>query len=40
LENSRELNQRLNIMIVAEGAIDREGTPISSEKVGYSQKKR
>lgn len=27
-------------MIVAEGAIDREGTPISSEKVGYSQKKK
>ncbi|CAK5058392.1 unnamed protein product [Meloidogyne enterolobii] len=36
LENSRELNQRLNIMIVAEGAIDREGTPISSEKRGGS----
>jgi 6-phosphofructokinase 1 len=35
LENSRRLNQRLNIMIVAEGAIDREGTPISSEKVVF-----
>ncbi|CAK5055074.1 unnamed protein product [Meloidogyne enterolobii] len=40
LENSRELNQRLNIMIVAEGAIDREGTPISSEKVCNSVKTR
>jgi 6-phosphofructokinase 1 len=33
LENSRRLNQRLNIMIVAEGAIDRKRNPITSDIV-------
>lgn len=29
----RESGQRLNIIIVAEGAIDREGKPITAEMV-------
>lgn len=33
LAMSREAGQRLNIIIVAEGAIDTHGTPISSEQV-------
>lgn len=33
LHVERELGQRLNIIIVAEGAIDREGNPISAEQV-------
>ncbi|KAI1730629.1 phosphofructokinase domain-containing protein [Ditylenchus destructor] len=33
LANSRNLGQRLNIILVAEGAIDREGQPISTELV-------
>nr|XP_018898104.1 PREDICTED: ATP-dependent 6-phosphofructokinase isoform X3 [Bemisia tabaci] len=33
LEQERTAGQRLNIIIVAEGAIDREGQPITAEKV-------
>uniref|UniRef100_A0A1B6DHL7 ATP-dependent 6-phosphofructokinase n=4 Tax=Clastoptera arizonana TaxID=38151 RepID=A0A1B6DHL7_9HEMI len=33
LEQERAAGQRLNIIIVAEGAIDREGVPITAEKV-------
>ncbi|CEF70236.1 6-phosphofructokinase [Strongyloides ratti] len=33
LAQAREMGQRLNLIIVAEGAIDREGKPISSETV-------
>ncbi|XP_034252698.1 ATP-dependent 6-phosphofructokinase isoform X3 [Thrips palmi] len=33
LEQERSAGQRLNIIIVAEGAIDRDGEPISAEKV-------
>lgn len=33
LSNSRNFGQRLNIIIVAEGAIDRDGQPISTELV-------
>ena len=38
LAAGRETGQRLNIIIVAEGAIDREGNPITCaqiKKVGY-----
>ncbi|KAL3072743.1 hypothetical protein niasHS_017717 [Heterodera schachtii] len=40
LANSRELNQRLNIIIVAEGAIDKDGNGITSEMVCNSVKKK
>ena len=33
LELEREAGQRLNIIIVAEGAIDRQGKPITADKV-------
>lgn len=33
LLQERESGQRLNIIIVAEGAIDRDGQPITAEKV-------
>lgn len=33
LEQERSAGQRLNIIIVSEGAVDREGNPISAEKV-------
>ncbi|KAI5749124.1 hypothetical protein M8J76_004803 [Diaphorina citri] len=33
LEQERTAGQRLNIIIVAEGAIDRDGKPITAEKV-------
>ena len=33
LVDSRDHGQRLNIIIVSEGAIDREGHPITSEQV-------
>ncbi|XP_054163832.1 ATP-dependent 6-phosphofructokinase-like isoform X2 [Oppia nitens] len=33
LEQERRMGQRLNIIIVAEGAIDREGHPITAEQV-------
>jgi len=33
LEQEREAGQRLNIIIVSEGAIDREGNPITADKV-------
>ncbi|KAJ9583739.1 hypothetical protein L9F63_021902, partial [Diploptera punctata] len=33
LEQERSTGQRLNIIIVAEGAIDRDGVPITAEKV-------
>ena len=34
LAHSRSMGCRLNIVIVAEGAIDRDGTPITSSTVG------
>ncbi|KAI3420275.1 hypothetical protein GPALN_003589 [Globodera pallida] len=40
LANSRELNQRLNIIIVAEGAIDEDGSVITSNMVCQSVKNR
>jgi hypothetical protein len=33
LSEARDSGQRLNIIIVAEGAIDREGKPITCEQV-------
>lgn len=33
LQQEREGGQRLNIIIVSEGAIDREGVPITAEQV-------
>lgn len=33
LKQGREIGQRLNIIIVAEGAIDRQGNPITAEQV-------
>lgn len=40
LENSRSMGQRLNIIIVAEGAIDRAGKAISSDQVSLFDKSR
>ncbi len=37
IADGRSHGQRLNILIVAEGAIDQEGTPITSDQVNYSQ---
>lgn len=33
MTQERESGQRLNIIIVAEGAIDREGNPITAEMI-------
>lgn len=40
LANSREYGKRLNIMVVAEGAINREGKPITSDMICKAVKTR